>query len=305
MGGKLRKKRGDYFAESIAKLIEKDLQSGDFGCTLGALSHSEECAGLFLGVYNEGAIRKLFADIGLVAHLEKKGFRDTLIDVTRDDDGVSRLCVYHGRKDPRRLLIDMKVSETMFTPFKKYCVQDHRTPCTFHLVMIEWLESSHPGEKFTRVHPQLPGQRNPGLGVLKYMRDFLGAMARDIAHDGFMNIPDHVHTALMYADSFMFVNPRQEGFIRALLRDLKDARLDDITWGFATGTVVDAAGAPHVYQPSEQVYPVKEKLARHFRERHYLEERDAAIGELKFFFNRGEMLARRKKLLVGGDVAGM
>lgn len=305
MGKRPKAHRKDYFADAISKLIEEDLQSGDFGCTLDALSHSEKCAGLFLNIYDENAIRTHFSKIGLMTYLEKKGFRDALIEITRDDLGVSRLKMFHGMAVPGRLLIDMKVSETMFTPFKKFCIQDHRMPCTFRMIVIEWIESAHPGKKFTRERPQLPGQKRPGLGVLKFIRDFLEIVGRDVAHDGFMNVPDHVHTAVMYADTFRFVNPDKEGFIRALLRDLKDVALNDIAWGFITGTVTDAAGAPHVYRPSEQMHPLSERLIKHFNEPHYLEAREKSFRDTRFVFDRKAMIKKREKMLEGKNVADM
>lgn len=307
MGRRPGKNRDAYIADAINRLLADDLQSGDYMCSVPSQADSQRCRDLFLGLYDVDTLRSRLRQVGLLAYLEKKGYADPVIVTGRDASGVSRLQVYNKNRRASNLLIDSRFSETLFTPFRAFCADcDGKGPCTFNVIVVEWVETRDPRGSFSPGKPQLPGQKTPGLGVLRHLKQFVGIMAGEVARDGFMNVPDHIHAAIMYADAFRFVDPEREGYLRALLRDLRDVPLGDIAWGYVTGTILDAAsGEPERYRPSEQLYPVSDRLNRHFDSKLYAKGLAASLRKKRFRFERALMEERRARILAGTDSADL
>jgi hypothetical protein len=261
-----------YFPDSIKRLMDKEMHSGDFLCGLPAHAGDKECRHLFLNIYDEGKIRKRFEQIGLISYLNDKGYTKIKIVAEKVGAFASRLRVYDTTSAPENILIDTRFSETVFTPHAEFCalLNEKRETCSFNLIVIEWLETINPRAEFTAQRPQLPGQKKPGLGVLAYLKKFLPLVGADAARDGFVKIADHVHNAIIYADIFMFVNPARQGYLNAVQRDLEKFTLSEIAWGFLTETIYDAkTGALEIYIPSEQVLPLADRLMEIFTSRKY------------------------------------
>lgn len=266
-----KKKNDFYLADSINNLIARHIQSGDFTCELPSHEGDAACRRLFLNIYDEAMIRRKFEEIGLAAHLKNKGFTKLQIELSRDMISVSCLRLYDKAFSPDNLLLEARFSETLFTPFKEFCDGgNNNKPCTFQMIVIEWLEALNPYAQFTDEKPQLPGQKKPGLGALVYIKKFLRVLGKEVSRDGFLKIADHIHAAIMYSDIFMFVNPARQGYLNALRRDMEKYSLSDIAWGFVTETIYDSeTGAPEKFLPSEQVLPLSDRLMEHFTSRKY------------------------------------
>jgi hypothetical protein len=297
-----RKKTRDntYLADSISRLIDGNLQSGDYMCSLLSHSEADVCSNLFLNLFDEAMIRKQFDDIGLSEHLNKNGFRDYIIRIGRDSNTVSRLKVYGRSMSPEHLLIEAMFSETLFTPFKAFCdhCEDKKKPCTFQMIVIEWIETNNPEAGFTKGRPQLPGQKKPGLGVLPYLKKFLAAMGKEVSREGFLKIPDHIHTAIMYADVFSFMDPAYQGKLLALRRDMEKYSLSDISWGYLTETIYDRnSGMPEIYHPAEQIFPLSARLSQHFNSKKYTSGVKEAYESKSFIFDYDLMKSLRKSWL--------
>jgi hypothetical protein len=113
-----------------------------------------------------------------------------------------------------------------------------------------------------------------------------------------MKIPDHIHTAIMYSDIFMFVNPARQGYLRALRRDMEKYTLSDISWGFLTETISDReTGTPEKYLPAEQMLPLSERLMEHFTSRKYAAGVQNIYERKGFRFDFDRMQILRKEWL--------
>ena len=289
-----------YFPDSIKRLVDQDMHSGEFLCGLPAHAGDKECRHLFLNIYDEAKIRKRFEEIGLISFLEKKGYPK--IKITAEKEGLlaSRLKVYDTMPAPENILIDTLFSETVFTPLAEFCAvfNEKKEVCSFNLIVVEWIEAIDPRAKFTSERPQLPGQKKPGLGALAYIKKFLPLLGRDAARDGFLKIADHVHNAIIYADIFMFVNPARQGYLNALRRDMEKYTLGDIAWGFLTQTIYDQkSGAPEQYSPSEQLLPLSDRLMEHFTSRKYAQGVQAVYENKAFGFDFDRMKIRKAEWL--------
>jgi hypothetical protein len=123
-------------------------------------------------------------------------------------------------------------------------------------------------------------------------------VAREVIKDGFLDIPDHMHGAIMYSKKFKFFNPIHEGILRAIMRDLGTYSLSDISWGFITQTIIDEyKNEPQAYAPSEQVFYVSERMREYFHSKKYVSVYNKYFRRKHFRFEYDEMVKRRDIML--------
>jgi len=273
-----------------------DIFGSDFG-SLDFRSVADSSKKKFLKTYQPEDLYEIMKKVGMVDHLEKIGYNDLKVTVNVDDSYVNYMKVYHKKLSPDNLLIDLRLSENRFVPDKKF-LPDNKNAISYDMIVIEWLSAHNPLGKFTPDKPQLPGQKSPGLGIMNYCFDMMYRVAEDISRDGFLDIPDHVHGAIMYSKRFRFYDPAHDGVLKAMMRDLKKYSLSDISWGVITETIIEKyKDEPHVYDPSEQIFYVSEKMRRYFHSGYYKSTFNKYYKRKKFYFKYDEMLEKRKEML--------
>lgn len=276
--------------------IKIDFDQLDLGANLGNIQQIQK-GKYFLKRFTSDDLMRIMIDVGLVDHLSSMGFEDFKIDVDVDETYINYFKVYSGEKSFENLLLDLRVSESKFTPKQKLIEMGFESK-TYDMIVIEWLSAQNPKNRFPDNKPQLPGQKKPGLGILKYCFDMMYIVAKEVIKDGFMDIPDHMHGAVMYSKKFKFFNPMHEAILQAILRDLKEYTMLDISWGMITGTIIEKyKKQPQVYDPSEQIYYVSERLKRHFNSRKYRSIFNNYYKKKRYQFNYEEMLAKKKEIL--------
>ncbi len=234
--------------------------------------------------------------VGMVAHLKSLGFEDLFAIVERDEMMIHYLKIYHQHLNPQNLLIDLRLSESRFVPKGEALAKSGIA--TLDMIVIEWLSAENPRNIFDPSKPQLPGQKKPGLGCLNYLMEMMYIVGREVIKDGFMDIPDHMHGAIMYSRKFKFFNPVHEAILYAILRDVKGHSLLDISWGMITGTIVDAAtGSPQVYDPSEQIFPLSRRMKQYFKSKEYQKKFDEVYKKKRYRFDYAKMVALRDEIL--------
>lgn len=245
------------FFSDIAGSVTIDLND-DAGILSGNRDRS-----LYMNRFSETEIRGLMFRSGMSQVLSASGFPDQNYRIWKDDADIHRLEIYGGECVPGNLLIDLRLSE------KSCDLPGSDDP--LRLYFVEWLMTRNPQvSRFKPNRPQLPGQKTPGLGSLTQMINLMKLVSLQITDDGFMNIPDHLHLAVMYSRQFYFLDPVTEGMIRAVSRDLRRAGLYNIAWAAVTGSIIRRdTGAPLDYTPSAQVYPASERLRRYLASRDY------------------------------------
>lgn len=281
------------FEESF-KISMSDIDLSDTFESLPGLSSSKH---LFLGRFNSDNLYSMMEKIGLIDHLHSIGFDKLIVDIDSDENRISYMKLYWQEKTAAKQLIDLRVSESSFIPDAKYF--DKKAKITpYNMIVIEWLSAKNPKKKFDNEKPQLPGQTNPGLGVLKYCFEMLYLMAKEVFKDGFLDIPDHMHGAIMYSKKFKFFDPKHEGIIRAMGRDLRKYSLSDISWGAITETIIDLdTGKPAIYDPCEQIHYVSPRMKKYFDSKLYRTVLMKYYEKKKYRFDYEEMLKRRDKIL--------
>jgi hypothetical protein len=251
----------------------------------------------FLGFFNESMIESLIARINLAAQLESMGFGDIRVAIHIDENDINYLDLYHKKPDPDRLLLELRLSQSKYSPDPTFFDDGFQT--SYDMIVIEWLSAQDPVHDFSADRPQLPGQRRPGLGILKKCFEMMKVMAKEVRTDGFLDIPDHIHGAIMYAKRFKFFDPAHEGVLRALMRDLQDYSLSDISWGILTQTIFEEySNLPQPYDPSEQVFYLSDRLAGYFHAARYRKIFKRYYKRKHFRFEYEEMREKRENILM-------
>ena len=282
--------------------IEKEIGSIDFTGSMPDLSGKKEK--LFLRNFSADDLYEIMKRVNLVAHLEAGGFNDLRLEIDVDDSHVHYLRLYYRNVDPDSILLDLRLSESRFAPDKKFF--DDQSYHVFDMIVIEWLSAQNPFNKFNGDKPQLPGQKRPGLGILNYCFEMMYIVAREIIKDGFLDIPDHMHGAIMYAKKFKFFDPAHEGILRAIMRDLSKYSLADISWGIITKTITDEyKNQPQAYAPSEQVFYVSERMRGYFHSKKYLTVYNKYYRRKHYRLEYDEMLKRRQAIMESKSIADL
>lgn len=275
--------------------VEKEFGAIDFGGAV--LDQSRKKEKLFLRNFTADALLGIMGKVKLLEHLERLGITDVRVTVDVDEYYVHYMKVYFRDIDPEMLLLDLRLSESRFMPDKSLFANEAFT--AYDMIVIEWLSAQNPlHREFDREKPQLPGQRKPGLGILNYCFEMMYIVAREIIKDGFLDIPDHMHGAIMYSRKFKFFNPVHEGILRAMMRDLGRYSLADISWGIITHTIIEEyKNQPQQYAPSEQIFYVSDRMRDYFRSKKYLSVYNKYYRRKRFRFEYEEMLKRREEIL--------
>lgn len=270
-----------------------DLEGGarSFECSLAALEHTDACADLFLNRYTVDEIKGIMERTGLAAHLASLSLPPPRLGIARDESRIHRLEASCGASKASKLLIDLRLSEIVYTPgwrLLRRITGRH----SFPMIAIEWLNLQNPFCRFTAERPRLPGQEHPGLGAVTYVFKMIEIFARDTKAAGIMDVPEHFHAAVIYSRSFRFVDPRREGRLRALLRDLGALAFHELAWGFVCGAVIEEnSGEPAVYEPAEQIFPVSDTLERYFASKQYKERVAEEERARRYRFDRRKLSA--------------
>ena len=251
----------------------------------------------FLSRLRKEDIMELMRQSGMISHLESLGFDELHLEMYIDKDNIYHFKLYYLEPNPDYLLINMRISESRFIPESRFFEESNQVEI-YDMVVLEWLNVQNPFASFDESKPRLPGQRYPGLGSLRYLMEIMQKVGQETVKDGFMDVPDRFHTAVMYSRIFRFFNPAHEAVLRAMLRDLRRYSLADLSWGMITKTIIDESkGQPQIYDPSEQIFPVSRRMHKYFRSNKYWDKFKEVYNRKKYSFDYDLMLERKKEVL--------
>jgi len=275
--------------------MNMDFGGLDFSDNLGKMAGTKNK--LFLRKFTSEDLRRHLDDVGMIAHLEKKGFDDLLITTDLDETAIHYMKVYDKELGPDHLLVDLRVSESKFVPDKRF-FDNPDDIVTYDMIVIEWLSAQNPRISFSNDKPQLPGQDKPGLGILNFCFEMMYNVAKEITKDGFLDVPDHMHGSIMYSKKFSFFDPVQQAILKAILRDLKEYSLSDISWGMITETIIEKyKKEPQKYDPAEQIFYVSDRLKSYYKSKKYKSIYNKYFKRKRYYFDYDEMLRKRDEIL--------
>jgi acetoin utilization deacetylase AcuC-like enzyme len=242
-------------------LTEEDL----VGLVPGAPSSSR-----FLGYFSRHAVELLLERSGILAQLRAKGFRMLRIDLdTRDGLGHTLRVVCED--GPEEVLLELRAERS------RGAVPD------MEVISLEWLLLQNPRAEFSSRRPQLPGQKHPGLGLLRDIMGWLMVVCERHALDGIFFTTAHYHIAVQSRRLVKPLRPADLGNIRAFSEALSGLTLAEAATAVAEGRVVDeATGQPAVWRPVPTVVPVSERLKALVTGPEYEESASREAGLLRF-----------------------
>ncbi len=249
---------------------------------------------LVLGRYDAAHLLAMFTETGAIAAVEKRGFSQIACEL----DGSSGTLV-HTRllacKDGRRhQLLDACLTELHLEPGGPI-TSGYRVDAPTDLLVVYWLREQDPTAHFDAAHTRLPLQEHPGLGVLRRGFQVAVRIAKELGKDGIAALPKFFHDAAIFYHSrlFLFLDPRVQGRLEALLRDLHDLSLADATLALVGDAVHDRDGAVVRWSPELQILPISPALTEAFHSQAYQDASTRALETSHFTWDAAALATAR------------
>lgn len=191
-----------------------------------------------LGFYTTEGVEYALAEYGILRQLRRLGYGNFRIAIDGDSRG-DRMRLFAEAEGREHLLIE--------------CLLEKQTLAESEVLYVHWLTMRHPRGRFSATRPRLPGQEEPGLGLAREAFVLFTQIARRLGLSGIAYRPAFYHTAYPARKLMGFVLPERQGRFEALLRDLGDRPLLEISHAIANGHVL-LDGQPYTWEADEMVH---------------------------------------------------
>jgi acetoin utilization deacetylase AcuC-like enzyme len=255
--------------------IRSSLEPGDLTAEPGSYSwqlSEEDLLGVlpdaprrtrFLSHFSLQGVELLLERLRLLDQLRLLGFRHPSVEIDLSGSVGDTVRVW-SEPDHRELLMELRVN------------RNPRLVSGCEVLVIEWLLLQNPRAHFGPYRRPLPGQKHPGLGLLKEVFGWLVVMAEVLELDGIYYVPSSYHVAIQSRRRVRFLEPEHEALMQGLEKLFAGMSLAEASNLIADGRVVDeATGKPLDWQGYPMVLPVSQKL----RERVSGEAYEAGVAE--------------------------
>jgi acetoin utilization deacetylase AcuC-like enzyme len=229
----------------------------------------------FLDYFSNHGIELALEQFGLLDQLRLRGFTHPTVDVDLGQAVGQTLRVW-ASSERRELLVELRADRSQ------------RVAPGFEVLVIEWLLLQNPRAEFGPFRRPLPGQKHPGLGLLKEFFSFLVVVCEMIGLDGVYYVPSSYHVAAQSRSKVRFVKPEHEAEFAALAETLQGVPLARASTMVAEGGVVWAeSGQPYQWRGLPMVLPVSVAFDEQVRGETYQQAVAEASGRFEFE-QRGE-----------------
>ena len=202
----------------------------------------------FLSHFSAHGIELLLERFGLLDQLRLRGFRHPTLEVDLTGSVGDTLRVF-SEPDHKELLMEFRASRSS------------RAVSGFEVLVAEWLLLQNPRAHFGPYRQPLPGQKHPGLGLLKEFFSWLVVVAEILELDGIYWMPSSYHVAVQSRRSVRFLDPQGEAIARALEKLFSGMSLASASRAVDSGRVFDEiTGQPFEWRGFPMVLPVSEAL---------------------------------------------
>jgi len=198
-----------------------------------------------LGRYTAQGVELLLERLGVLAQVRTLGFaQPTLeLDFHLEDADTVRL---FGDAAKTELLMEIR--------FRR----DRTSLPDMEVLFLDWVLLQNPRRSFPSGKHAIPGQKHPGLGLLRDVMAWLVVLCGELGLDGLLYMPAGYFVATFGS---RFIDPAHQARLEAMRRALASLRLVEATRAVEAGRVVDAAtGAVVRWEPAPMVIPVSPRL---------------------------------------------
>lgn len=220
-----------------------------------------------LGRYTAQGVELLLERLGVLAQVRTLGFaQPTLeLDFHLDDSDTVRL---YGDAARTELLMEIRFS------------RDRARLPGMEVLFLEWVLLQNPRRTFPTGKHSIPGQKHPGLGILRDVMAWLVVLCGELGLDGLLFMPAGYFVATFGS---RFLDPVRQARLEAMRRALTSLRLVEATRAVEQGRVVNAAtGAVVPWEPAPMVIPVSLRLRELVEGSEYEAALEAELASLSF-----------------------
>jgi hypothetical protein len=148
------------------------------------------------------------------------------------------------------------------------------------VLYLEWLLLQNPRRRFGAHHQSLPGQKHPGLGLLRDVTAWLVVLCGELGLDGLMYAPAGYFVATFGS---RFIDPARQARLEAMRRALAGLRLVEASRAVEEGRVVNAATGETVpWEPAPMVIPVSPRLRERVEGPEYEAALESSLARLSY-----------------------
>jgi acetoin utilization deacetylase AcuC-like enzyme len=202
----------------------------------------------FLNHFSQHGVELLLERLGLLDQLRLRGFRHPSVEVDLSGSVGDTIRIW-SEPDHGELLMEVRAS------------RNSRVAGGCEVLVVEWLLLQHPRAHFGPYRQQLPGQKHPGLGLLKEVFGWLVVIAEVLELDGIYYVPSSYHVAIQSRRRVHFLDPVHEAWMQALEKLFDGVPLVEASNTIAEGKVLDeASGYQLEWEGYPMVLPVSDRL---------------------------------------------
>lgn len=220
-----------------------------------------------LGRYSAQGVELLLERLGVLAQVRALGFEQPTLelDFRLDDSDTVRL---FGDAARTELLMEIR--------FRR----DRTSLPEMEVLFLEWVLLQNPRRAFASGKHAIPGQKHPGLGLLRDVMAWLVGLCGELGLDGLLYMPAGYFVATFGS---RFLDPLRQARLEAMRGALSGLRLVDATRAVEEGRVIDAAtGAPLAWEPAPMVIPVSARLRALVEGPAYEDALDRELSQLSY-----------------------
>ncbi|HEX4955512.1 MAG TPA: histone deacetylase [Thermoanaerobaculia bacterium] len=205
-------------------------------------------ASRLLDFYSPEGIEHALERYGFFARLRSRGFDHPVLECELDNPAGQTIRVF-ADEERQDVLVELRLR------------RDRRMLPDGELLVVEWLLLQNPRARFPAGRRPLPGQKHPGLSLLRDVVALLVLICDRLRLDGVLFVPAHYHIARQSYPFAHFLEPADEGRFLALEALLAGLPFPEAAELVARGKVFDAsAGTPFEWKPVPMVIPVSPRL---------------------------------------------
>ncbi len=211
---------------------------------------------LFLGRYGRHGVEFAAERLGLLEALRRRGFTQLRFDFDLQNPAGETIRLLAGETGEVLLELRLRI--------------DRNVLAGESLLRIEWLLIQDPRRNFSKERPALPGQRHPGLGLLREVVSLLALVCGDLELDGLVFTPSHYHIAAQTERLFHFVDPKEEARFLDLKDALKEKSLREAARMIDRGELVDTTTQEVFrWEPRPMLLATSHKLRHRLQREHF------------------------------------
>lgn len=241
-------------------LSEEDL----VGIIPGFPGHSR-----FLDHFSRHGIELALEKFGIFNKLRLQGFEHPVLDLDLGSEFGQTLRIFAG-SNHEELLVELRVS------------RNRRIVPGLEVISVEWLLLQNPRAEFGPFRRPLPGQKHPGLGMLRDVLGFLVMLGEVLKIDGIHYVPSTYHVAAQSRGYVYFLRPEDEAMFQALEDLLGSLTLAQASRLVDEGRVLDADHEVFQWKGPPMVLPSSDEMRHRISGPEYDEAVMKARADLKF-----------------------